>query len=219
MKTKFLLIITIFSLLIIICTNCFAFDFTYTNQKDNKDYTISLSDDLSSFKYIYILYRYAGGGDKIFFFGSNDNPIFRTFFSENMDSIGSYDIDNNFSPFYYGAFIYDNISLMSTSTINDLSLKTSSFASTDFGPSAASVYANHVIYNRDKSEVVFQGAPQEEMKEIPLITQTLVEQTTQVGMKPLTQIKTLLPIVIVVIVGLIGFWKAWRLLLKQLRKA
>lgn len=77
------------------------------------------------------------------------------------------------------------------------------------------IYTTVDFYDAE-GNVLFQKAPQ---VVIPEITKTLVEQTTQVGMKPLTQIKTLLPIVIVTIVGLIGFWKAWQLLSKQLKRA
>lgn len=77
-------------------------------------------------------------------------------------------------------------------------------------------YSTVDIYDRN-GNVVFQQAPQ--LNQIPDITKTLVEQTTQLGMKPLIQIKTLLPIVIATILGLIGFWKAWQLLFKNLKKA
>lgn len=74
-------------------------------------------------------------------------------------------------------------------------------------------FSNYTIYDyQDRSKVVFQGAPQG-------ITQALVEQATQLGMKPLVGIKEIILVVIVTIVGLIAFWKAWQLLSKQLRKA
>ena len=112
---------------------------------------------------------------------------------------------------------FDISSLLLNLTSEDFTINSKSSAASGgrYNPENI-VYSSLDIYD-DSGNMVFQGAPQ--VNQIPEITKTLVEQTTQVGMQPLTLIKTLLPIVIVTIVGLIGFWKAWQLLLKNLRKA
>lgn len=52
-----------------------------------------------------------------------------------------------------------------------------------------------------------------------LIPLTLSEKAKEVEFKPLDQVMNLLPIVVTTVVGLLGFWKAWRMLLKALGTA
>lgn len=96
-------------------------------------------------------------------------------------------------------------------TLGNPSSTTTTIANSSFSV----VYSNFDLYrDSSKTELVFQVPPQ-----VPEITQALVNQATQVGMKPLEEIKMILPIVIVTIVGLIAFLIGLRFLLKQLRKA
>lgn len=67
--------------------------------------------------------------------------------------------------------------------------------------------------------VVFQGAPQEQVVEIPEITQTLVEQGTQaqMGETLLATIKTYLVYLVIFVISMIAIWKAVRFLRNVLK--
>lgn len=69
------------------------------------------------------------------------------------------------------------------------------------------------IYDQN-GDVVFQKAPQ-----VPEITKALVEQTKQVGMSPMEQIKTILPVVLITLVSLIAFWKGLQAISRILYQA
>lgn len=73
--------------------------------------------------------------------------------------------------------------------------------------------SNYDIYD-DSNNLVFQGAPQ-----VPEITKALVEQTKQVGMSPMEQIKTILPVVLITLVSLIAFWKGLQVISRILYQA
>lgn len=77
------------------------------------------------------------------------------------------------------------------------------------------VYCNVDLYD-DNGNVVFPVAPQ-----IPEITKTLVEQTTQTQIQE--QLKLMitgfLKYLIVFVISVIAFWKGWKFLSKQLKRA
>lgn len=83
----------------------------------------------------------------------------------------------------------------------------------NFSGSSTLRYSTFDIKDTD-GNVVFQGAPQ-----APGITKALVEQANQVGMNPLLQIKTILPIILITLVSLIAFWKGLQMVSQILRKA
>ena len=221
LKNKlFIILFTFILLTFVLCTSCFA---SYDFELEGKTYTVG--DNLTnSFKYWCISYDYSKNwGGNYFMFLASDYPIIFNDYTENMTIRNVYSLDENgeYSPIYSQRFHKTDFNTgftyedLATCTKDDLEVhetKISSSLYVDFNP----IYSTHEILS-ENGTVVFQGAPQ--VNQIPEITKTLVEQTTQVGMQPLTLIKTLLPIVIVTIVGLIGFWKAWQLLLKNLRKA
>lgn len=200
-------------------------EFTGTDIYLNEKITYSIPKDIydESFgKYEYNLAysaSYEASGTKYFMLVvySSDNPLYcgvspdgaywicyqGNVFSSNMyfEKSGNKYV---YSKQYASTHFYEKLSFISMN---------------GFNPSCF-VSSNHDILKYDAenkeltNEVVFQGAPQ-----VPEITKALVEQTTQLGMKPLEIIKVVLPIVIVIIVGLIAFWKAWQVLSKQLKKA
>lgn len=78
------------------------------------------------------------------------------------------------------------------------------------------LYTTFDIFDESGKTLVFPKAPQEV---VPEITKTLVEQTKQLGMSPMEQIKTILPVVLITIVSLIAFWKGLCLVRRILSQA
>ncbi len=201
MKNSFLThkLLPILSILIlctfVLSTSVFAsYDFTY----NGKDYSLpDLPSDIGSHYFIIV-----GDGTKSYLFYS-DSPIVVSHFGSTHIQVPKVSSSNT------------SVFLRSFDRTGDFSWGNPS------SPPSSVTFLNSIVYSTfnvmdTDGNVVFRVAPQ---AEIPEITKALVEQTTQLGMKPLEVIKVVLPIVIVTIVGLIAFWKAWQFLLKQLRKA
>lgn len=227
---KLLLILSIFILIVsIFCTSCFASSVTF---KDGLDYehNLTLSDELSSRPYFAIFLYNSGSVNYLNYVccdyefivhinksNNNSKSIRVNGYADNiLNYTGSdFNLANKSSgSMRTSSEVSAFCDELSTMTFNDLYI--ADYAVCNLGTvldSGTCIYSNFTLKTSD-GDVVFQGAPQ-----VPEITQALVEQTTQLGMKPLEAIKVILPIVIIVIVGLIAFWKAWHLLLKQLRKA
>lgn len=159
------------------------------NVSDYKYFLLCLTSSTSG----YYRYNFFFSNSNDFVFTQVDNKDFFTITSEN----GFYYSFNNFANYTSPYPIFATTMLSYQASIT--------------GTSSNIIYSNFDLKDNN-GNVVFQGAPQG-------ITQALVEQATQLGMKPLVGIKEIILVVIVTIVGLIAFWKAWQLLSKQLRKA
>lgn len=198
---KLLPILSIFILILFVFSvSCFAsVDLSY----NDKVYTVPDYDDLlETNRYLIFLNNY----DEVFL------VVYVKDYMLTCRPVERY----GYTDFYYPPFGYSKVYTLNSSGNWYLYTDCSDISGSNITYMKHCFYVTDNIYDKDTGELVFQGAPQ---VVIPEITKALVEQTTQLGMKPLEIIKVVLPIVIITIVGLIAFWKAWQLLLKQLRKA
>lgn len=213
LQNKLLLVfLIVFTLIGTICSSVYASsDLTYKVKNSNGlEVTFNISSELvSKYKYIYISDGPFSGG--IYYYVNFSNiPFFADTSSHVIRPSKDYISDGSF-PYCYtqfhlvGSEAQSKTSFSVKEGVNDI-------YNTHSGSSNI-LYSNTDVYDyNNPDKLVFQGAPQG-------ITQALVEQATQLGMKPLVGIKEIILVVIATIVGLIAFWKAWHLLSKQLRKA
>lgn len=201
LNNKILIIFTIFAVILGFGSSVFAFsniDFSY----NNNNYTFSSeyinSLNISSEKNIIYIMR-----------GSNYNTNeFVMIFTNNSDVQGQYDG-------WSGDFIRFTLSGLSNDDYSGFTFQRGGSGS--YIPSWI-IYSNADLYNHN-GELVFQGAPQEQVVEIPEITQTLVEQGTQaqMGETLLATIKTYLIYLVIFVVSMIAIWKAVRFLRNVLK--
>lgn len=213
LQNKLLIVfLIVFTLIGTMCSSVHASsDLTYkVKNLDGLEVTFNISSELvSKYKYIYI--SESDYSDAIYYYINFSNiPLFADVSSHVIRPSKDYVSDGSF-PYCYtqfylvGSEVQSNTSFSVKEGVNDIYNTTS--GSSDI------LYSNVDVYDyNNPDKLVFQVAPQG-------ITQALVEQATQLGMKPLVGIKEIILVVIVTIVGLIAFWKAWQLLSKQLRKA
>lgn len=221
-----LLIIFIISIIFIICfsTICFASTTVDITDMNNNTHNFIINNELSSFKYLIVANCIMGSFNQIQIFGSDFELCFN---AEKPQQLYPLDISlrNENTKIYRYTSDYlrnssdyvsevEKIKTISTSDFIEISLPSSGIYNTGYeNYKDFIVYSNYDIYDTS-GELVFQGAPQ-----VTEITKILMEQTEKVGMTPLGLVKIILPIVTITIVGLIGFWKAWHFLLKQLKKS
>lgn len=215
---KFLPILSVFLLaLFVLCTDVFASSRDFVVDKD----TVINCPDYDDSKQDYFLFSNVNAsGIESYYLITWDSSVCTVISNSSSDVFG-YCIDNS-------GKLYKGIRSYSCSKSNISSgFKLYQSSTNHFGAKVHTpISGNKDIYYALTSDggstfkitdtLVFQGAPQ---VTVPEITKALVEQTTQLGMKPLEIIKEILPIVAVTIVGLIAFWKAWQHLSKQLKKA
>ena len=193
---KILIILTIFAIIMGFGSSVFAVSFEY----NNNIYDIDLASIIPVYdnydNHIILKFSYE---DYITVFLTNDD---------------SFTYRDGFYRIYGVAYwLYENNGTYTASEINpyqergfNMNTLTSSFIWAD----------NDITYN---NEVVFQGAPQEQITEVPEITTTLVEQGTQaqMGETLLATIKTYLVYLVIFVVSMIAIWKAVRFLRNVLK--
>lgn len=192
--------------------------------RDNNSYTFTLSDELMTPKYFYVYY-YKSTKDyrmdvlgyycsdyelRVSYFSSNGS-IHKTFvFADGLKHELKYYETKGMS---YASPFQTEIDKFNKLTLNDLTIRQTSSSGSTYFDLGSFMYSNTDVKDVDGS-LVFQGAPQ-----VPEITKALVEQTKQVGMSPMEQIKTILPVVLITIVSLIAFWKGLCLVRRILSQA
>lgn len=201
LKNKILIIFTILAVILGFGSSVFAYsDFNFSYNDNNYtfsgDYLNSLN--ISSEKNIIYIMRESS---------SNTNQ-FIMIFTNNSDVQGQYDC-------WSGDFIRFTLSGLSNDDYSGFSFQRG--GSGGYIPSLI-IYSNADLYNHN-GELVFQGAPQEQVVEIPEITQTLVEQGTQaqMGETLLATIKTYLVYLVIFVISMIAIWKAVRFLRNVLK--
>lgn len=213
LNNRILVILSIFVILITsLCTSCFA----SSDLKFSNDETYTLSD----------FSEFVGNDSYIIVYGSNKNlgkrflllPYNKEQYKVLLYKSGDYyslqlhsiDTDGgyNYSKKYTFRYCLDKNSAWLSGTTSD----SSGFY---FDGGIECVYTTDDIYDTE-GNLVFQGAPQ-----IPEITKTLVEQTTQTQIQE--QLKLMitgfLKYLIVFVISVIAFWKGWKFLSKQLKRA
>lgn len=219
LNNRILVILSIFVILITsLCTSCFASDdikYTYNGvERTVPDFSHRLVDG-GTYCLAFILDKYSSGEPlpRYWLFVSNQNE--QPCFGITDDGIFVY----RYTRAYYCNFLTDQTWLSYNSDFftftSDLGGKNKAdIIQTDF-----KVYKANYTPGKEATftdEVVFPVAPQ-----IPEITKTLVEQTTQTQIQE--QLKLMitgfLKYLIVFVISVIAFWKGWKFLSKQLKRA
>lgn len=213
-QNKLLLVfLIIFTLIGTICSSVHASsDLTYkVKNLDGLELTFTVSSDLrSNYKYVYITHNKFRSDWSDYVVCFSDVALFADTSSHVIRTSKDYISDSPFPGNYISWRVTGNkVQSKTFFSMED----TMDVQRNLYDGSSDILYSNVDVYDyNNPDKLVFQAAPQG-------ITQALVEQATQLGMKPLVGIKEIILVVIVTIVGLIAFWKAWQLLSKQLRKA
>ena len=125
-----------------------------------------------------------------------------------------------YSNFSNGSLSFPNYKYYSCSIIGNATKFTFSKDGSAIGISSNTfkniVYANYDVYDKN-GELVFQAPPQVN----PTLTETLVEETTQaqITQQIQTMILGFLKYLMLFVVSVIAFYKGWKFLSTQLRKA
>lgn len=208
-KYKTLIIISLFILLL------FTFSVSSFSGSsivyEGQSYT--LSDYLSSFKNITIFKKVDKQGkfySYVYCASNSDYNIIAGDFGFTVSSGLSTDY------IFFNDVFYDNLEGLLSSG-EEYSRRVNTFHNSEYMVNISSniIYSNCDVKDSE-GNVVFQGAPQ-----VPEITKTLVEQTTQaqITQQLQTMIVGFLKYLIVFVILVISFWKGLKFLLRQLQEA
>lgn len=206
MKNKFLITFSLIILILFIfCTSCFATDV------DLNGGTYTLNDEIAEFKYILTMYstssRYA------WIIVSNSEFIFTnpTTRSDGKTCYHVQTIDN--SPFYYKMIYYESLSNIPNYGLSSFT-KVSESLSSNQTCIEFITYSSFDLKNTD-GNVLFQGAPQPEGQTMSTIATKITSVDFSMVM---SEVLTILPIVLLIVIGLLALRKAIQLLLRTLRR-
>lgn len=211
---KFLPVMAVFMLVIFtLCTSCFASsDLKFSNDEiyNLPDFT----DIVGNNDYCIIYGKNTNIGTRFLLLPyDKDNYQLRLVKIGDKYSLRLYSISS--TPTDSNSIKYSYYYISSTSSSSWSSSSTSDTSGFYFSGGIYGVYATQDLYDLD-GNLVFQVAPQ-----IPEITKTLVEQTTQTQIQE--QLKLMitgfLKYLIVFVISVIAFWKGWKFLSKQLKRA
>lgn len=204
LKNKLLIVFVLcFILVSTISTSCFASSFDFQIIYEDKTYDVILSDKLKEYPYFIL-----GETDDSYHIYLSSTPFVSSFYDH-----GNYDTFNCNS---YHAFLKTDYNF------EQFVEALASSGCTSWGmsnvPLSYCFYSSHDICDSE-GNVVFQGAPP--VNQIPEITKTLVEQTTQAQIQE--QLKTMiigfLKYLTVFVISVLAFWKGWKFLSKQFKTA
>lgn len=193
LNNKILIIITIFAIILSLGSNVLAFDLTISNNTYSVD--TSIFPEYSNYNHHFIIYK--DGNNYIELLCTNDNIT-------------------NYGSTYIVPCAFDyKYSLTNNSITQTLTNLNGTFSS---APGYYVLWSDFDLITPNGT-LVFQGAPQEQVAEVPEITTTLVEQGTQaqMGETLLATIKTYLVYLVIFVVSMIAIWKAVRFLRNVLK--
>ena len=217
LNNKLLIILTLFiTILFTTFSGVFA-NSTELTIEDNSgnNYTFYINDYIKSFNY------YA-----VFYYKTDDYSILNILCSNSEFSYtdtSKLQTKNNDKIYYYETGLMPIHVSFETESNNISNLTDGSLTYSQYVPNTyagtsvtldnklSCLYTNFDITNTN-NKVVFQAAPQQVQER----TLAQVVEQAQVS-KTILGIKEILPVVVLVLVGLIAFWKGWQFLLKALR--
>ncbi len=226
LNNRILVILSIFVILITsLCTSCFASNenaITIKDYKTGKDLNIIMPSFYKTDGFNYVLIQNLSIDSNNDYSSYCINICNKPFYVQTVN--GNKHISVPSDSIYYWNNVYTTGDFYSNNTIDCSSMSFTlddhnsfdriSYYRTD-NVSYSVNYTNYDILD-DEGNLVFQGAPQ-----IPEITKTLVEQTTQTQIQE--QLKLMitgfLKYLIVFVISVIAFWKGWKFLSKQLKRA
>lgn len=220
MKNKILPITFIF-LLISFCfiNNCFAYqlDTTKSSYKlyiSDKAYEkLQTFDEYKSGEYYYFVRFWDNNTYQYFFFHANDLGDIK-FVSHDGAPLRSTGAISNVKE--YDVSIDNDYSVISEYTHSQLTYTMNFYTNVDGGRNWGYI-SNFTIYWDEACTNVFFYQPPIVLKSEPTLAGVLAEtnptQTFQ------TMMSGIIPYLVVFLVGLVAFWKAWSILSKELRKA
>ena len=198
MKNKILTISIIFILLSFIFINsCFAYSSSNSVQTLFSACTNYLDDHNITY-YDYVVLEKYNAKEYIFIFLTNSNYTFKANTSKNY-------ISANYNIIFHFDSNEEDLSVFSSntgSTVYDI------FSLSMFYPT----YSTFDIYNSSNA-LFFQLTPVPPSTLVEALEISKPKETFQ------TMMSGIIPYLIALVVGLVAFWKAWQLLLKELRRA
>lgn len=216
-KNKYLIVLffVIFAFIILSVSNNVSASSTKTFTYNNKTYEFPTDNFLD---YSVIIYWYTDNDGNCVFMAFSSN---KAFYCKNVDVVGENILhvpaDTSFNKIILK---YDNentdVSSPSVTVVNKSSRGSEAYLSTETNLGALrvsqlqerSVYCSHDILNVE-GNVVFQK---------PVLTLGEVLEQTNPVQTFQTMTRGIITYLIVFLVGLVAFWKAWQLLSKELRK-